>query len=133
MAQPILYQEELEGELLLRGIPFDATRREAALYLASHGLDAGERDVTFCRDQKCRFNGRARIKWGGTLDELFAASAALHGTTWGHRYIEAFALCRGARTWCSAPSDAQFGQNPPKTKAPKGKGSRAHAASETMP
>ena len=98
---PIVYTQELHTELRLRGLPFDCTASQVAQLLFCHGYAAQDSDIHFCGRK--RRNGRAIVRWGGTIGEAFHAARVLHGAMLGERFIEAFCHCREVRTWCSTP------------------------------
>ena len=114
LPQPVLYTEVHQTELLLRGLPWKATPPEVALFLLGCGFQVNEGDIQLCFYQG-RSNGRAIVR-AKTTEDAIRAQSAVHGRTWGKRYIEAFLRSRYARTWCSAHfCDTQFppfGQTP---------------------
>ena len=105
---PIVITETVETQLLLRGLPFNVTAAETALFLCSHGLEAKEHHVTLCKHKKGRPNGRAFIEWAGAPEGAFEAAKAINGSQFEKRYVECYARHRSARTWCSAPPDPEF-------------------------
>ena len=111
---PVLYTEVQQTELLLRGLPWKATPPEVALFLLSCGFQVSEGDIQLCFCEG-RSNGRAIVR-AKTTEDAIRAQSAVHGQTWGKRYIEAFMRSSCARTWCSAQfCDTQFppfGQTP---------------------
>ena len=110
---PIVYSQELHTELRLRGLPFDCTASQVAQLLFCFGYAAQDSDIHFCESRKRR-NGRAIVRWGGTIGEAFEAARVLHGAMLGERYIEAFCHCREVRCYSSTPPEKMdlFGQKP---------------------
>ena len=107
LPQPVLYAEVQQSELLLRGLPWKATPPEVALLLLGCGFQVNEGDIQLCLYQG-RSNGRAIVR-AKTTEDALRAQSAVHGRTWGKRYIEAFMRSSCARTWCSAQfCDQQF-------------------------
>ena len=107
LPQPVLYTEVQQSELLLRGLPWKATPPEVALFLLGCGFQVNEGDIQLCFYQG-RSNGRAIVR-AKTTEDAIRAQSAVHGRTWGKRYIEAFMRSSCARTWCSAHiCDQQF-------------------------
>ena len=110
LPQPVLYTEVQQSELLLRGLPWKATPPEVALFLLSCGFQVNEGDIQLCFYQG-RSNGRAIVR-AKTTEDAIRAQSAVHGRTWGKRYIEAFMRSSCARTWCSAQSGVAAGHSP---------------------
>ena len=78
----------LSSQLLLRGLPWKATKAQASLYLLSHGLDAGENSIEMMRT-KGLSNGRAIIYCDSNLATMKAARA-IHLSKFSGRYIEVY-------------------------------------------
>ena len=107
LPQPVLYTEIQQSELLLRGLPWKANPPAVALFLLGCGFQVSEGDIQLCLYQG-RSNGRAVVR-AKTTEDAIRAQSAVHGRTWGKRYIEAFMRSSCARTWCSAHVlDQQF-------------------------
>ena len=105
----VLYTEQHQSELLLRGLPFSATIPEITLFLLSLGHLAQESDVKLCADKRNKFNGRAIVQCKST-DDALRSQCAVHGAMYEHRYIEAFMRSRTLRSWDSnSTNDSQFG------------------------
>ena len=115
LPQPVLYTEIQLSELLLRGLPWKATPPEVAPFLLGAGFQVNEGDIQLCPCQG-RSNDRAIVR-AKTTEDAIRAQSAVHGRTWGNRYIEAFMRSSCARTWRLAQiRDTRF---PPFGKQPR--------------
>ena len=75
-------------ELLLRGLPWKATKAHVSLFLLSHGFDAREGEITMV-DCRRRPSGRAIVHCGSSETAMNAA-LAVHLQKLGAQHIEAF-------------------------------------------
>jgi hypothetical protein len=78
----------LSSQLLIRGLPWKATKAHVSLFLLSHGLDAREDSIEML-NTKCMPNGRA-IVYCDTNRTAMKAALAIHLTKFSKRYIEAY-------------------------------------------
>ena len=78
----------LRSELLLRGLPWKATKAHVSLFLLSHGLDAREGEITMV-DCRQRPSGRAIVHCKSS-ETAMKAALAVHLQKFGARYIEAY-------------------------------------------
>jgi hypothetical protein len=78
----------LRSELLLRGLPWKATKAHVSLFLLSHGLDVRVGEITMV-DCRQRPSGRA-IVYCPSSETAIQAALAVHLQKFGARYIEAF-------------------------------------------
>ena len=76
------------SQLLIRGLPWNATRAHVSLFLLSHGVDAGEDSIEMMRTKRLP-NGRAAVYCDSNRTAMKAASA-IHLTKFSSRYIEAY-------------------------------------------
>ena len=78
----------LRSQVLLRGIPWTASRAHVSLFLISHGLDAREADIAMI-DHRRRPSGRAIVQCHSNQAAMDAA-LAVHLRKFQNRYIEAY-------------------------------------------
>ena len=78
----------LRSELLLRGLPWKATKAHVSLFLLSHGFDAREGEITMV-DCRRRPSGRA-IVYCQSNQAAMTAALAVHLQRFEGRYIEAY-------------------------------------------
>ena len=78
----------LRSELLLRGLPWKATKAHVSLFLLSHGVDVREGEITMV-DCRRRPSGRA-IVYCQSNQAAMTAALAVHLQRFGGRYIEAY-------------------------------------------
>ena len=78
----------VRSELLLRGLPWKATKAHVSLFLLSHGFDAREGEITMV-DCRQRPSGRA-IVYCQSSEKAMKAALAVHLQKFGARYIEAY-------------------------------------------
>ena len=78
----------MRSELLLRGVPWKATKAHVSLFLLSCGLDARESDITMV-DCRRRPSGRAIVHCNSNQAAMDAA-LAVHLQRFEGRYIEAY-------------------------------------------
>ena len=76
------------SQLLLRGLPYKATKAHVSLFLLSHGLDAGEDTIEMLCTNRCP-NGRAIVHCDSNRTAMQAA-LAIHLSKFSSRYIEAY-------------------------------------------
>ena len=77
----------LSSQLLIRGLPWKATKAHVSLFLLSHGLDAKEDSIEML-NTKCMPNGRA-IVYCDTNRTAMKVELAVHLSKFSGRYIEA--------------------------------------------
>ena len=77
----------LSSQLLLRGLPWKATKAQVSLYILSHGLDAGEDSIKMLCTKRLP-NGRAIVYCDSNRTAMKAA-LAMHLSKFSNRYIEA--------------------------------------------
>ena len=77
----------LSSQLLIRGLPWKATRAHVSLFLLSRGLEGEDSIEMLCTKRVP--NGRAIVYCDSNRTAMKAASA-IHLTKFGYRYIEAY-------------------------------------------
>ena len=97
------------SQLLLRGLPYTATKARVSLFLLSHGLDAREESIDMLRTKRSP-NGRAIVHCDSNHTAMQAA-LAIHLSKFAGRYIEAyvhtnvdvvFGTFQSGLQWCSS-------------------------------
>ena len=78
----------LSSQLLIRGLPWKATKAHVSLFLQSHGLDAREDSIDML-STRCSPNGRA-IVYCDSNHSAMKAALAIHLTKFSGRYIEVY-------------------------------------------
>ena len=78
----------ISSQLLIRGLPWKATKAHVSLFLLSHGLDAREKSIEML-NTKCMPNGRAIVYCDSSCTAMKAASA-IHLSKFSGRYIEVY-------------------------------------------
>ena len=78
----------ISSQLLIRGLPWKATKAHVSLFLLSHGLDATEKSIEMLCT-KCMPNGRAIVYCDSSRTAMKAASA-IHLSKFSGRYIEVY-------------------------------------------
>ena len=78
----------LSSQLLIRGMPWKATKAHVSLFLQSHGLDAREDSIDML-STRCSPNGRA-IVYCDSNHSAMKAALAIHLTKFSGRYIEVY-------------------------------------------
>ena len=78
----------VRSELLLRGLPWNASRAHVSLFLLSHGVDVREGEITMV-DCRRRPSGRA-IVYCQSNQAAMTAALAVHLQRFEGRYIEAY-------------------------------------------
>ena len=76
------------SQLLLRGLPWKATKAHVSLFLLSHGLNAREDSIEMMRTKRLP-NGRAIVYCDSNRTAMKAASA-IHLSKFSGRYIEVY-------------------------------------------
>ena len=76
------------SQLLVRGLPWEATKAHASLFLLSHGLDAREKSIEMLCTRRLP-NGRAVVYCDSTRTAMKAA-LAIHLSKFSGRYIEVY-------------------------------------------
>ena len=76
------------SQLLLRGVPWKATKAHVSLFLLSHGLDAREKSIEMLCTRRLP-NGRAIVYCDSNRTAMKAASA-IHLSKFSGRYVEVY-------------------------------------------
>ena len=78
----------ISSQLLIRGLPWKATKAHVSLFLLSHGLDAREKSIEMLCTKRLP-NGRAII-YCDTNRTAMKAALAIHLSKFSGRYIEVY-------------------------------------------